>query len=213
MLYVETEFEAASFTKGFCYVAGVDEAGRGAWAGPLVAAAVVFPRYIIEHKNAHEALASIRDSKKLTANKREKLYDCITEYAQFYAVAEVNHQDIDIHGIQWANIRAMTLAVRNLAQPPDYVFSDSYIKPDGFVGEAVVKGDDKVFSIAAASILAKVTRDRIMSAYDTTYPAYGFAQHKGYGTKQHREALQRHGPCVLHRKSFAPIKELRNELP
>jgi len=206
-------YEQACYNNGFTRVAGVDEAGRGAWAGPLVAAAVIFPRKFINGKEKIDPLAEIRDSKKLTAKKRERLYDVITTYALFYAIAEVSRECIDARGIQWANLHALTQAACNLAQQPDYVLSDGYLKPRGFVGKAIVRGDGKILSIAAASILAKVTRDRIMSAYDTVYPTYGFARHKGYGTKQHHEALLVHGSCELHRTSFAPIHALSKRLP
>ncbi len=200
-------YEYECYDAGHRYVAGVDEAGRGAWAGPIVAAAVIFPKDILETcaEETRLALSSIRDSKKLTPKKREELYDTIITYAFSFAVAEISEKDIDQNGIQWANVSVMTKAVQNLSQQPDYVLSDGYIKPEGYKGMAMVKGDSKVLSIAAASILAKVARDKIMAKYSDIYSFYGFDKHKGYGTSQHHQALKDHGPCTLHRKSFRPI--------
>jgi ribonuclease HII len=186
-------------------VAGVDEAGRGPLAGPVVAAAV-----ILDDLHPIKGLA---DSKKLTALQRERLYDEIRGKALCYAVAHASVQEIDELNILQATLLAMRRAVQGLRLLPKLVLVDGNRIPVlPMRAEAIVQGDDKVTAISAASILAKVTRDRWCLDMDSQYPAYGFAKHKGYGTAQHLAALQVHGPCALHRTSFKPVAELLNRV-
>ena len=182
-------------------VAGVDEAGRGPLAGPVVAAAVILPSL--------PQLEGLNDSKALTPKKRDALYSLIQEAAISLHVAVISPQIIDEINILQAALRAMRDAVRGLDQTPGRVLVDGNQKPGSGLPEmAIIKGDAKSASIMAASIIAKVTRDRLMIAYDEQYPEYGFAGHKGYGAKTHMEAIKKHGPCPIHRKTFEPIKTL-----
>lgn len=182
------------YWKNHLLVAGADEAGRGPLAGPVVAAAVVFPEDCI--------IEGINDSKKLSEKKREQLYEEITEKAA-YSVGIVDVDVIEKINILNAARLAFQKAVAGLPEPPAYLFADYITGLDLSVPHtAIVKGDAKVYSIAAASIVAKVTRDRIIREYDAIYPEYGFAKHKGYGTKAHREAILQYGPSPIHRMSF-----------
>lgn len=186
--------------KGFVRVAGVDEVGRGALAGPIVAAAAMLPR--------GEIIPGVRDSKKLSAEQREAFYERIIETAVCWHVARVEHSEIDKFGIQWANMRVLELAVRGLSPIPDYVLSDAFhIKALEIPHVAITKGDSLSLSIAAASIVAKVTRDRIMCEYHELYPQYGYEQHKGYGTPSHLAALEKFGASPIHRTCFAPVAD------
>ena len=180
-------------------IAGVDEAGRGPLAGPVVAAAVVL--------GANPSLEGLKDSKKLSEKKREQLFDRIQEAAVSYAIAIVDRETIDRINILQATLSAMQQAVLQLSVKPDHVCIDGNQSPQlpGYSVETIIKGDDKVLAISAASVLAKVTRDRLMQEYDQQYPGYGFAKHKGYGTQVHRLAIEQLGPCAIHRRSFAPI--------
>lgn len=180
-------------------VAGVDEAGRGPWAGSVVAAAVIL--------DPQRPIAGLNDSKKLTAAKREALYTEICEKALCYCVAEASPAEIDQFNILQATFLAMTRAVQGLAQQPQQVLVDGNRLPQwSYSAQAVIGGDGKFAEIAAASILAKVSRDRACIALDAQYPGYGFAQHKGYGTAQHQRALQKLGASPVHRHSFAPVR-------
>lgn len=182
-------------------VAGVDEAGRGPLAGPVVAAAV-----ILDDLHPIKGLA---DSKKLTALQRDRLYDEIRGKALCFAVAQASVQEIDELNILQATLLAMRRAVDGLRLPPKLVLVDGNRLPVlPMRAEAIVQGDDKVAAISAASILAKVTRDRWCLELDQQYPVYGFAKHKGYGTAEHLTALKTHGPCSEHRASFRPVAEL-----
>jgi ribonuclease HII len=182
-------------------IAGVDEAGRGPLAGPVVAAAV-----ILDDLNPIKGLA---DSKKLTALKREKLYDEIRAKALCCSIAEASVEEIDALNILQATMLAMRRAVEGLRLKPNKVLVDGNRLPVlDVLAEAIVKGDSKVQAISAASILAKVTRDRWCEQIDHEYPAYGFAKHKGYGTEAHMQALKTHGATPWHRKSFAPVAEV-----
>lgn len=182
-------------------IAGVDEAGRGPLAGPVVAAAV-----ILDDLNPIKGLA---DSKKLTALKREKLYDEIRAKALCCSIAEASVEEIDALNILHATMLAMRRAVEGLRLKPNKVLVDGNRLPVlDVLAEAIVKGDSKVQAISAASILAKVTRDRWCEQIDHEYPAYGFAKHKGYGTEAHMQALKTHGATPWHRKSFAPVAEV-----
>ncbi len=179
-------------------VAGVDEAGRGPLAGPVVAAAVIL--------DPRQPIAGLADSKKLTARRRERLFDAIRAKALCCAVAEASVEEIDRLNILQATLLAMQRAVAGLRLPPAKVLVDGNRLPRlAMRAEAVVGGDARVAASSAASILAKVTRDRWCVEVDAQWPQYGFAAHKGYGTAAHLAALQAHGPCALHRRSFAPV--------
>ena len=179
-------------------VAGVDEAGRGPLAGPVVAAAVIL--------DARQPIAGLADSKKLTALRREKLFDEILAKALCCSIAEASVEEIERLNILQATMLAMQRAVEGLRLKPGHVLVDGNRLPTlGMTSEAIVKGDATVSAISAASILAKVTRDRWCAQVDVDYPQYGFAGHKGYGTAAHLQALQDHGACPLHRKTFAPV--------
>jgi ribonuclease HII len=194
------EFERGLHTLGFRRIAGVDEAGRGPLAGPVVAAAVVFPAGFSDPR--------INDSKRLTARRREELVPVITAAAVCWAVAESSEAEIDAVNILQATLRAMARAVVALPHTPDYVLVDGSIMPGVPVpGEAVIGGDGSVACVAAASILAKVHRDRLMRAYHERWPAYGFGGNKGYGTTAHLAALAQHGPCPIHRRSFRRVAD------
>jgi len=179
-------------------IAGVDEAGRGPLAGPVVAAAVIFPAGFSDPR--------IDDSKRLDARRREELVPVITAAAISWAVTESSATEIDAINILQATLRAMERAVASLLVVPDYVLVDGSIMPDVFVpGEAVIGGDGRVACIAAASILAKVHRDRLMEAHHERWPVYGFDKNKGYGTPAHLAALAEFGPCPIHRRSFRRV--------
>lgn len=197
MLEIENELHA----KGYKFIAGVDEAGRGPLAGPVCAAAVILPEGV--------SIEGINDSKKLSEKKREKLFDVICETALAYSIQFVEPNVIDDINIRQATSLAMHNAVDGLSVEADYVIIDgndriAYDIPY----EYVIKGDAKSQSIAAASILAKVSRDRLMVELDEKYPGYGFAKHKGYGTKDHMESIRKYGVSSVHRKSFMTDKVL-----
>ena len=180
-------------------VAGVDEAGRGPWAGAVVAAAVIL--------DPDRPIAGLNDSKKLSAARREALYAEICDKALCYSIAEASAQEIDDINILQATFLAMKRAVQGLEQQPGLVLVDGNRLPQwSYAAETIIGGDAKVAAIAAASILAKVTRDRACHELHERYPMYGFAQHKGYGTAQHQAALQTYGPCPAHRYSYAPVR-------
>ena len=188
-------YENTARIKGYKYVAGIDEAGRGPLAGPVVAAAVVFDEGVtIEH---------VDDSKKLTERQRKFLFDIIVAKALSVAVGIVYENDIDVINILNATKLAMRKALSGLTVKPDIVLIDA-LKLDGIMIKQIpiVRGDSLSFTIAAASIIAKVTRDRIIDEFDTQYPEYGFKNHKGYGTPEHIEAIRRYGACPIHRQSF-----------
>lgn len=188
-------------------VAGIDEAGRGPLAGPVVAAAVVLPVAWIE-AGLPAALAELNDSKQLTERKRERLFTALHGFPEIdFGIAAAEAEEIDRINILQATHAAMNRALAELSSPAQHALVDGNpVKTLTVEQTAIVKGDSLSFSIAAASILAKVTRDRLMVGYDRDYPAYGFAGHKGYGTKQHLAAISEHGPCPIHRRSFAPLK-------
>lgn len=189
------EYDRAVRAEGFPRLCGVDEAGRGPLAGPVCAAAVILPPGL--------EIPGLNDSKKLTDSRRRELYDVITREAEAWAVALADERVIDEVNILQATFRAMAEAVGGLPAAPDLVLVDGNREPPLAVSlRCVVKGDGTSASIAAASILAKVTRDRLMEALDAQYPQYGFAVHKGYGTRRHYAALEAYGPCPAHRRSF-----------
>ncbi|MDQ0175840.1 ribonuclease HII [Bacillus chungangensis] len=193
------KYERAIRAEGFEAIAGIDEAGRGPLAGPVVAAAVILPD--------HFYLAGLNDSKQLTVNTREQFYAIISEQALAIGVGIVTAAEIDELNIYEATKKAMMAAVDHLVYFPDYLLLDAMKITAPIPQTSLVKGDAKSVSIAAASIIAKVTRDNLMRTYGKQYPMYHFQQNMGYGTKEHIEALRKHGPCPIHRKSFAPIKE------
>jgi ribonuclease HII len=195
--------ESLLIDSGITPLAGVDEAGRGACAGPLVIASVV-----LADPFAPE-LAKVRDSKDVSEAEREKLFDVVTSAALAVSVIIVPAAEVDSRGVHAANLDGMRRAVQGLSVTPSYVLTDGYaIEGLAIPNVAVWKGDQVVTCISAASIIAKVTRDRVMRELDITFPGYGFAKHKGYITKVHTEALQEHGPCIEHRRSFANIAAL-----
>jgi ribonuclease HII len=195
--------ESLLIEAGITPLAGVDEAGRGACAGPLVIASVV-----LADPFAPE-LAKVRDSKDVSEAEREKLFELVTSAALSISVITVPAAEIDSRGVHAANLDGMRRAVQGLSVTPNYVLTDGYaIEGLAIPNVAVWKGDQVVTCISAASIIAKVTRDRAMRDLDIEFPSYGFAKHKGYITKVHTEALQEHGPCIEHRRSFANIAAL-----
>ncbi len=195
------QYERRLWSEGVRFVAGVDEAGRGPLAGPVVAAAVVF--FTGDH------IAGIRDSKKLTAKQRESFFPVILRRAAASAVGTVSEKEIDRIDILQATYEAMRQALSGLGIEPAHVLVDGYPIPGLAIPQtALIGGDDLSMSIAAASIVAKVTRDRMMVEFDRLFPQYGFAKHKGYGTRDHALALRRFGPCPIHRKSFTFKQDL-----
>ncbi|MFO7951896.1 MAG: ribonuclease HII [Bacillota bacterium] len=181
--------------QGFRIIAGVDEAGRGPLAGPVVAAAVVLNQEALIHK--------LNDSKKLSPEMREELVDQVIFNSHCYGVGIASNHEIDQYNIHNASMLAMNRALEKLSPVPDFVLVDGYpIKQSLFKQKAIKQGDSLSLSIAAASVLAKVTRDRLMLEMDKKYPQYGFKKNMGYGTEEHRQALNHHGPCPLHRRSF-----------
>ena len=196
--------ERELWAEGYRRLAGVDEVGRGAWAGPVVAAAVMLPR----RGAVASTLSRVRDSKVLTARQRELLSPLIHEVALGVGLGMASARFIDRRGIVAATRQAMAMAVRNLPLGPDCLLIDALRLPDLPIHQrALIDGDAYVLSIAAASIVAKVFRDRLMVAMGERYGDYGFAEHKGYGTAMHRAALQELGPCAEHRMSFAPVRD------
>ena len=178
------------------YIAGIDEAGRGPLAGPVVVASVIMPE--------DSMIEGVNDSKKVSEKKRELLYDQILEEAISYGVGIIDQKEIDRINILNATKEGLTMAVKELNPRPDLIIVDALTKidTDGIPYQSIIKGDATCYSISAASIIAKVTRDRIMRQWDEIYPQYGFAKHKGYGTAEHIKALKEYGPCPLHRESF-----------
>ena len=198
--------ESQLIDAGITPLAGVDEAGRGACAGPLVIASVVL------HDPFAEDLAEVRDSKDVSEKEREDLYELLIQKAAAISTIIVPPAEVDARGVHAANLDGMRRAVQGLSIAPAYVLTDGYaIDGLGIANLAVWKGDQVAHCISAASIIAKVTRDRIMRELDTQYPQYGFAKHKGYITASHTEALKTHGPCTEHRRSFSNIAALINK--
>jgi ribonuclease HII len=202
------EFDRQYIAHSGYFIAGVDEAGRGPWAGPVVAAAVVFPTEC-------PRIQGLNDSKKLSSAKREKLFDEISKIALSIGVGKAGQTEIDEINILRATQKAMTEALSRLTTEPSEVLVDGnqLIPNIKKKQKAIVSGDSLSASIAAASIIAKVTRDQIMCDLAREYPQYGFERHKGYGTKEHLEALQKYGPSPVHRLSFAPVKNLLIKQP
>ena len=198
--------EQARWGKGFSRVAGIDEAGRGPLAGPVVAAAVILP---IGFES--DWLHLVADSKDLTESRREFLYDLLRDTAISVGVGVIDVSTIDMVGIAKATRLAMKAAVKQLEPKPDYLLIDYFRLPEVRIPQrGVVDGDSLCLSIASASIIAKVTRDRLMVDFDKIYPGYGFASHKGYGTREHLECLRRLGASPIHRRSFQPVSDICN---
>jgi ribonuclease HII len=194
-----TRFERAARKLGWTRIAGIDEAGRGALFGPVVAAAVIL--------NPKRRIVGLDDSKKLAPERRSELAERIREHALAWAVAEIDAARIDAWNIYQASRQAMSAALQQLSIVPDYLLLDAMQLDVIIEQKSLIKGDARSVSIAAASILAKTHRDARMVEWDAIYPGYGLAQHKGYSTPEHLEALRRHGPTPLHRYSFAPVRE------
>lgn len=194
------EFEQEARRRGYRRIAGVDEAGRGPLAGPVVAAAVILP--------VHAGLTGVDDSKLLSESERERLYRVILEKAVGVGVGSAEAGEIDSLNILEATRLAMFRAIADLTPSPDYVLTDAVTLPAVRIPlRPIIKGDALSLSIAAASIIAKVTRDHLMAAYHETFPQYNFLSHKGYGTAEHLRMLARFGPCSIHRRTFAPVRE------
>ena len=207
------EFERPLWQSGVARVAGVDEAGRGPLAGPVVAAAAILPSRWAEAGLPTE-LSGLNDSKQLTETQREKFFAFITTCGEIeFGIAEISPAVIDQINILQATHRAMNDALGKLSPLPPHALVDGRpVKTLRVPQTAIVKGDARSYSIAAASVLAKVTRDRLMLTYAAQFPEYGFAEHKGYGTARHLAAIAAHGPCPIHRRSFAPVKVREVEL-
>lgn len=190
------QMEKELYQKGFQTIAGIDEAGRGPLAGPVVVAGVIMPK--------DSMIEGVNDSKKVSEKKREKLYDLILEEAISYSVAVIGQDCIDDINILNATKQGVSTVVEELDVRPDLILVDAltHIDTKGIPYDSIIKGDAKCYCIAAASILAKVTRDRIMRQWDEIYPQYGFAKHKGYGTAAHIAAIKEYGLCPIHRRSF-----------
>ena len=199
-------FEKETWKQGIVFIAGIDEAGRGPLAGPVVAAAAILPKKI--------KIPQVNDSKQLSEKQRNDLKNLLLDIPGFrYAVSEIQSDEIDILNILKATHLAMRRAVLQLPET-EIAFVDGLRVPDMPVKcRFIVKGDAKSASIASASIIAKVHRDEIMMRYAEKYPEYGFDRHKGYGTADHLKALKKHGPCPIHRKSFSPVREILNPSP
>ncbi|MCJ7839623.1 ribonuclease HII [Lederbergia sp. NSJ-179] len=196
-------YEKQARQMGYHFIVGIDEVGRGPLAGPVVSAAVILPE--------NHYIFGLNDSKKLTANKRNQLYQQIMDHAISVGIGMISSEEIDQLNIFQATKKSMLAALQNLQVKPDFLLIDAIQLESIYPELPIVKGDMYSVSIAAASIVAKVTRDQLMTKYHSRYPEYGFQEHKGYGTKKHLEALKQFGPCPIHRTSFEPIKSLLKE--
>jgi ribonuclease HII len=202
--YPDLSFEIPLWESDVTLVAGLDEAGRGPWAGPVTAGAVILPF----DPSLSTRLSGVRDSKQMTASQRTFWVEHIHQEAVAWAVAEASHLEIDEMGILPATRLAMQRALCQLSVSPAHLLLDAMFLPEEFLPQTkLIKGDARSLSIAAASVLAKTARDQHMLSMEEQFPGYGFAQHKGYGTRFHQEALRRLGPCPIHRRSFAPIRK------
>lgn len=204
------EEEMALFNQGYSFIAGLDEAGRGCLAGPVVAAAVILPL----NEEISTCLEGVRDSKQMTALARQRLFSVISQHALAVSVGVGSVELIDRRNILQATKYAMKEAIAALAVPPQALLLDALLLRDVALPQrSLIKGDARCLSIAAASVIAKVTRDRLMLQLHQEHPLYGFDQHKGYGTPAHLAALQKHGATIHHRQSFAPVRELSSLFP
>lgn len=196
------KYEQELWQRKYKLICGIDEVGRGAWAGPIVAAGVIF--------DSEKDIEGIRDSKTITKKKRDELFEIIKDQALTWTIQEVSNDEIDQIGVGQANSLVIDKVINALDPRPDYALIDKATVTEYKIKipwETIIKGDNKVFSIAAASILAKVYRDNLMSELEEQYPGYGFAEHKGYGTKLHREMLDKLNICEIHRKSYKPVSQ------
>lgn len=194
------QFEEELYDNGYHLICGVDEAGRGPLAGPVVVASCILPPFL--------RIKGINDSKKLSAKKREELYKIIVKQAIDYKIVFVSNEDVDKYNIYQATKKGMLEAISKLKIQPDYALIDAMpLHELELKHDSIIHGDARCASIAAASILAKVTRDHYMEKMDVKYPNYGFKKHKGYPTKDHLEALEKYGPCKIHRKTYAPVSK------
>ena len=203
------EFEQLACKQGYQLIAGIDEAGRGPLAGPVVAAAAMFPLDWLKSRTLPATLVAINDSKKLSPKIRDELFEALSGDEEItFACGIIDSEEIDKINILQATHKSMVLAAMALSVTPDFILVDGLpVATLPTPNKNVIKGDQRSILIAAASIVAKVTRDRIMVQYDRDYPEYGFAKHKGYGTTVHLAALNNHGPCPIHRRSFRPVRE------
>jgi len=202
-------FQEEKFSKKYKLIAGIDEAGRGSWAGPVVVGCVIFNLKNFKNKKLKE----INDSKKLTPRKREELFELICQNCLEWKIGISTEKEIDKIGILNATLMAIKRAIDNFSLKPEFLLTDALSNSKeklslGIPYESFIKGDEKIFSIAAASILAKVSRDKILKKMALKYPQYGFEKHKGYGTALHLNALKKYGICEVHRKTFKPIIKL-----
>lgn len=203
------DYENHLFGQGYSFVAGIDEAGRGPLAGPVVAAAVILDKTFIDNAEATDALREIRDSKKISPKKRKRVAENIKTHCPYIGIGICDNETIDRMNILQASFLAMKKALSELRSKPEIILVDGKFRIPrcSYAQKTIPGGDEKIFSIAVASIMAKITRDEIMEELHLKYPNYDFDKHKGYGTKQHMDSLKRYGPCPLHRKSFKPIKK------
>ena len=207
MVYPDTKLEELLWKQGFKIVVGLDEAGRGPLAGPVVASAVVI-------SNINQVIPTVRDSKKMTEKQRNETYEKIKDMSHCYGIGIVGSKDIDSMGIQKAVLEAMKIALEvveaKLNRKADYIIADglNILDIPKYKMQKIKQGDLQHYSISAASVLAKVTRDRIMMDYHTKYPVYGFNTHVGYGTKKHMDTIKKYGICDIHRRSFKPISNI-----
>ena len=198
------QYENEAYQKGYHYIIGFDEAGRGPMAGPLVVGGVIFPKGFYDER--------INDSKKLTEKKREALYDFIIEKALAYDIEVISVEEVDKLNVYEASRTGMRRIIERIGVKPDFALTDAMPLGDDAIDHlSIIKGDAKSMSIGGASILAKVTRDRIMKDYAKIYPEYGFEKHKGYVTKAHKEALAKYGICPIHRRSFKPVQDVLHQ--
>ena len=205
MKYPTYNLEKQLLKKGYRNIVGIDEVGRGAWAGPLIAVASIIDTKFGSQKSRLKS--QIKDSKLLSEKLREKLFEELSTKV-IWSIGIVTHKEIDKFGIVQANLLVIKRALRSLEIKPDYLLIDRvYGFKNKLPFEIITKGDRKIFSIAVASILAKVTRDRIMRDYHQQHPNYYFQKHKGYGTKLHQKSLKKHGVCKIHRLSYEPIRD------
>ncbi len=210
-IFPTLEYERAFWRDGFLRVAGLDEAGRGALAGPVIAAAVILPIMTDDAWRQDEllrVLARANDSKQLAEKTRQELFEPLCAGVRAFAFGAATPEEIDAINILRASHLAMTRALEQLTPPPDALLLDALVLAETQLPQqGIIHGDARALSIAVASILAKVTRDRLLRELDAQYPQYGFAQHKGYGTRAHLAALKKFGPCALHRRSYAPVQQ------
>jgi ribonuclease HII len=205
------EKEIALQMQGYCFVAGLDEAGRGAWAGPVVAAVVILP---VDQPDLTEILSGLNDSKKLSIKRRNFYFDLIQEISLAVATGSAGSETVDSLNVVGATRQAMAQAINNLASAPDYLLLDHLRLPDVEIPQqAFARADSISLTVAAASVIAKVTRDRLMVNLHREFPVYGFDRHKGYGTALHRAALKKYGPCAIHRQSYEPVRVATTRVP